>query len=123
MGDGFVDAGETIGGARGPHNSYLEVLLQTGVIASGLYLGALAYAFASGIRRRWTLWTGYVVGTATGLLTFMTFESLLLGGLSTSSVVLGLVVSLMLLPAERSTTAGKGNCGRFVGHREIDLVV
>lgn len=100
----FVDASEAISGSSGPHNSYLEVLLHTGVIAGGLYLGALVYALASGIRRRWTPWTGYVVGTAVGLLTFMTFESLLLGGLSTSSVVLGLIVGLMLLPAERSTT-------------------
>lgn len=97
-GIGFVDAGPEIGGPRGPHNSYIEVLLHTGVIAGTLYLGALAYAVASGIRKRWTQWTGFVVGTMAGVLIYMVFESLILGGLSTSSVVLGLAVGLMILP-------------------------
>ncbi|WP_336361996.1 O-antigen ligase family protein [Halalkalicoccus salilacus] len=97
-GIGFVDAGPEIGAYLGPHNSYIEVLLHTGVIAGTLYLGALVYAVGRGIRRKWTQWTGFVVGTAASVLTYMIFESLLLGGLSTSSVVLGLAVGLMLLP-------------------------
>ncbi|WP_336343280.1 O-antigen ligase family protein [Halalkalicoccus ordinarius] len=97
-GIGFVDAGPEIGGYTGPHNSYIEVLLHTGVIAGMLYLGALIYAAGCGIRNRWTQWTGFVVGTAAGVFTYMFFESLILGGLSTSSVVLGLVTGLMLLP-------------------------
>ena len=68
------------------------------MIAGTLYLGALIYAVGCGIRRRWTLWTGFVVGTAASVLIYMFFESLILGGLSTSSVVLGLTVGLMLLP-------------------------
>lgn len=96
-GIGFVDASSEIGGTHGPHNSYIEVLLHAGVIAGTLYLGALIYAVGCGIRRRWTLWTGFTVGTAASVLTYMLFESLILGGLSTSSVVLGLTVGLMLL--------------------------
>lgn len=96
-GIGFVDAGAEIGGYSGPHNSYLETLLHTGVIAGMLYNGALIYAVGSGIRKQWTQWTGFVVGTAAGVLTYMSFESLFLGGLSTSSVILGLTVGLMLL--------------------------
>ena len=97
MGIGFVEAGPEIGGSRGPHNSYIEVLLNTGAIAGALYLGALVYAVGNGIRRRWTQWTGFVVGTAAGVFTYLFFESLILGGLRTSSVVLGLVIGLMLL--------------------------
>lgn len=97
-GIGFVDAGPEIGASVGPHNSYIEVLLHTGVITGTLYLGALVYAVGCGIRKKWTQWTGFVVGTTASVLLYMVFESLLLGGLSTSSVVLGLAVGLMLLP-------------------------
>jgi hypothetical protein len=115
-GIGFGNASEELGTMHGPHNSYIAPLLNSGVIAGSLYLGALAYAFANGIRRRWTAWSGYVVGTASGVFTYMMFESLFLGGLSTSSVVLGLFVGLMLasdsdldeesrpVPAERIPT-------------------
>jgi hypothetical protein len=95
-GIGFVDPGPEINGARGPHNSYIHPLLATGVIAGSLYLGALAYAIGAGIRRRWNPWSGFVVGSGAGVFTYMMFESLFLGGLSTSSVMLGLLVGLML---------------------------
>ncbi|WP_340604282.1 O-antigen ligase family protein [Halalkalicoccus tibetensis] len=96
-GIGFVDPGPEINGARGPHNSYIHVLLNTGVIAGSLYLGALAYAVGSGIRRRWTPWSGFILGTGAGTFAYMGFESLFLGGLTTSSIVLGLFIGLMLL--------------------------
>jgi len=96
-GIGFVDAGPEIDGARGPHNSFIHVLLNTGIIAGVLYLGALVYALGQGIRRRWTMWTAYVVGTTVGLFTFMSFESLFLGGLSVSSIALGFFLGCCLL--------------------------
>lgn len=101
-GIGFRDAATEIGGAHGPHNSYIHVLLASGLIAGSLYLGAIAYAAAMGIRRSWTPWTGFVLGTGAGVGVYMSFESLFLGGLSTSSVVLGLVLGLMLLPSQAS---------------------
>ncbi len=96
-GIGFVDAGTEIGGARGPHNSFVHALLNAGIIAGVLYLGALAYALGRGIRRRWTAWTAYVVGSSVALFTFMSFESLFLGGLSVSSVALGFFLGCCLL--------------------------
>lgn len=96
-GIGFVDPGPEINGARGPHNSYIHVLLNTGVIAGSLYLGALAYAVGSGIRRRWTPWSGFILGIGAGTFAYMGFESLFLGGLTTSSIILGLFVGLMIL--------------------------
>lgn len=96
-GIGFVDPGPEIGGARGPHNSYIHVLLSTGVIAGSLYLGAIVYAVGQGVRRHWTPWSGFVLGTMAGVLTYMGFESLFLGGLSVSSIVLGLFIGLMLV--------------------------
>jgi hypothetical protein len=93
----FGDASEELGRQYGPHNSYIDPLLNAGVIVGSLYLGALAYAFATGIRRRWTAWSAYVVGTASGIFCYMMFESLFLGGLGISSVVLGLFVGLMLV--------------------------
>ena len=110
-GIGFVDAGPEIGAYNGPHNSYIEVLLHTGVIAGMLYHGALIYAVGCGIRKRWTQWTGFVVGTMAGLLMYMVFESLFLGGLSTSSVVLGLVVGLMLLPDSSEERRSRSTAG------------
>ena len=96
-GIGFVDAGDEIGHYRGPHNSYLHILLNAGIIAGSLYIGALAYALARGIRKRWSEWTGFVIGSTIGLLLFMMFESLTLGGLSVSSVALGFFLGCSLI--------------------------
>ncbi|WP_394740099.1 O-antigen ligase family protein [Natronococcus roseus] len=96
LGIGFADTAEEIGESRGPHNSYIYPLLNVGLIAGGLYLGALVYALGKGIRTRWTPWTGFVVGTAVSILLYMVFESHFLGGLSVSSVLLGLFLGLLL---------------------------
>lgn len=101
-GIGFGDAATEIDGEYGPHNSYVHVLLASGLVAGLLYLGAIAYAVAAGVRRSWTPWTGFVLGTGIGVLVYMFFESSFLGGLSTSSVVLGIVLGLMLLPEQPS---------------------
>ena len=58
LGIGFANTEEEIGASRGPHNSYVYPLLNTGIIAGSLYLGALVYALGQGIRTRWTPWTG-----------------------------------------------------------------
>ncbi|WP_255171266.1 O-antigen ligase family protein [Natrononativus amylolyticus] len=101
FGIGFVDPGPEIGESNGPHNSYLHVLLNTGLIAGGLYLGAIAYALARGIRARWTPWSGFVFATGIGILLYMAFESHFLGGLSVSSVMLGITIGLLLSLEER----------------------
>ncbi len=89
-------SGDT-GTSSGPHSSYVYPLLTTGVIAGSLYLGSLAYALGCGIRRRWTPWTAYVVGTAVAIGVYMCFESHVLGGVSVSAVVFGLFLGLMVL--------------------------
>ncbi|WP_331234081.1 O-antigen ligase family protein [Natronorarus salvus] len=96
-GIGFVDPGPEIGRSSGPHNSFLHALLNTGIIAGSLYLGSLAYALAHGIRKRWSVWTAFVVGSTVALFLFMGFESLFLGGLSVSSVALGFFLGCCLL--------------------------
>ena len=101
FGIGFGDASSEIGSRYGPHNSFIHALLNAGLIVGSLYLGALAYAFARGLRRDWTLWTGFVVGSTVGLFAYMSFESLFLGGLSVSSVVLGILIGLLVVPERR----------------------
>ena len=96
LGIGFADTAAEIGASRGPHNSYIYPLLNTGLIAGGLYLGALVYALGQGIRRRWTPWTAFVVGLTVAIFLYMGFESLFLGGLSPSSITLGLCLGLLL---------------------------
>ncbi|MCU4926409.1 O-antigen ligase domain-containing protein [Halobacteria archaeon AArc-dxtr1] len=86
------------GTSSGPHSSYVYPLLSTGLLGGVLYLGSLGYALGCGIRRRWTSWRAFVVGTASGIYVYMIFESHFLGGLGVSSVVFGLFVGLMLLP-------------------------
>ncbi|WP_254864760.1 O-antigen ligase family protein [Halovivax gelatinilyticus] len=88
------------------HNSFLHIPLGLGVIVGGLYVGSIWYALAKGIRARWTLWTGYVVGTGGALLVSMWFETSTLGGVSVSAVLLGLFVGLLLgLDREGSNAA------------------
>ncbi|MDG5820255.1 O-antigen ligase family protein [Natronococcus sp. A-GB7] len=100
LGIGFADTAEEIGESRGPHNSYLYPLLNTGIIAGSLYLGALVYALGQGIRTRWTPWRGFVVGLTVAIFLYMGFESLFLGGLSPSSIMLGLCLGLLLYSSE-----------------------
>ncbi|WP_331234188.1 O-antigen ligase family protein [Natronorarus salvus] len=104
FGIGFLDAAPEIGASYGPHNSFVHALLNAGIIVGSLYLGALAYAFARGLRRKWTPWTGFVVGSTVGLFAYMSFESLFLGGLGVSSVVLGLLVGLLVIPERDGDT-------------------
>ena len=99
LGIGFADTAEEIGEARGPHNSYIYPLLNAGIIPGGLYLGALVYALGQGIRTRWTTWTGFVVGMTVAIFLYMGFESLFLGGLSISSILLGVCLGLLLYPS------------------------
>ncbi|ELY54918.1 O-antigen polymerase [Natronococcus amylolyticus DSM 10524] len=101
LGIGFANTAEEIDGSRGPHNSYIYPLLNTGIIVGSLYLGALVYALGQGIRTRWTPWTGFVVGLAVAIFLYMGFESLFLGGLSPSSIMLGLCLGLLLYSPER----------------------
>ncbi len=105
-GIGFVDPGPEIDRSSGPHNSFLHALLNTGIIAGSLYLGALAYGLAQGIRKRWTRWTGFVVGSTVALFLFMGFESLFLGGLSVSSVALGFYLGCCLVTDGDDPDAG-----------------
>lgn len=96
LGIGFADTAAELGTMYGPHNSYLYPLLSTGLITGGLYLGALVYALGQGIRTPWTAWNAFVVGLSVGVFCYMGFESLFLGGLSVSSIVLGLCIGLLL---------------------------
>ena len=100
LGIGFADTAEEIGERRGPHNSYIYPLLNTGLIAGGLYLGALVYALGQGIHTRWTPWTGFVVGLTVAIFLYMGFESLFLGGLSPASIMLGICLGLLLYSPE-----------------------
>ncbi|WP_290811353.1 O-antigen ligase [Halovivax sp.] len=93
LGIGFGEDGIL---AYDPHNSFLHVPLAVGVIPGSLYVFSLLYALAKGLRARWTPWTGYVVGTAAAMLISMWFESLTLGGVSVTPVLLGLYVGLLL---------------------------
>ena len=86
------------GSSSGPHSSYIYPLLSTGLIAGLLYLSSIVYALGCGIRRQWTSWNAFVVGTASGIYGYMVFESLFLGGLGVSSIIFGLFVGLMLIP-------------------------
>ncbi len=94
----FPPLSSDTGSSGGPHSSYVYPLLSTGVIAGSLYLSAVGYAVASGIRRRWTPWNAFVVGTASSCYVFMIFESLLLGGLSVAAVTVALFIGLMVTP-------------------------
>ena len=96
LGIGFADTAAEIGESSGPHNSYIYPLLNTGIIAGSLYLGALVYALGQGIRTRWTPWTGFVVGLTVAIFLYMGFESLFLGGLSPASIMLGICLGLLL---------------------------
>ena len=90
----------------GTHNSYINILLQTGVIAGTLYLLAVFYAVgkavASAFAARFTprateeWWPVYVAAVLVAILVAMTFESMTIGGLSLNSVVLALYLGLAL---------------------------
>lgn len=67
LGISFANTAAETDGARGPHNSYVYPLLNTGIIAGSLYLGTLVYALGQGIRTRWTPWIGFVVGLAVAI--------------------------------------------------------
>ncbi len=80
----------------GPHNAYLHILLNTGIIAGSIYLVALAYG---ALRSMWSLtttWDFYVVGVLIAILVHIVFESVTLGGLSMTSVFFGLFLGLSL---------------------------
>ncbi|AGB38794.1 O-antigen ligase family protein [Natronococcus occultus] len=96
LGIGFADTAAEIGESRGPQNSYIYPLLNTGLIAGNLYLGALVYALGQGIRTRWTPWTAFVVGLTVAIFLYMGFESLFFGGFSPASITLGLCLGLLL---------------------------
>ena len=100
LGIGFTNTEEEIGEHRGPHNSYIYPLLNTGIIAGSLYLGALVYALGQGIRKHWMPWNAYTVGLSVAIFLYMGFESLFLGGLSVSSIMLGLSLGLLLYSSE-----------------------
>ncbi|WP_245549648.1 O-antigen ligase family protein [Natronococcus occultus] len=100
LGIGFANTASQIGEEIGPHNSYIYPLLNTGIIAGGFYLGALIYALGQGLRTWWTPWTGFVVGLTVAIFLYMGFESLFLGGLSVSSILLGLSLGLLLYSSE-----------------------
>lgn len=93
----FPPLSSDTGSSNGPHNSYVYPLLSTGVIAGSLYLSSLVYALACGIRKHWTQWNAFVVGTASAIYVYMAFESHFLGGVGVSSVTFGLFIGLMLL--------------------------
>ncbi|WP_245242798.1 O-antigen ligase [Natronococcus sp. JC468] len=100
LGIGFADIADEIGEARGPHNSYIYPLLNTGIIAGSLYLGSFVYALGQGIRTQWTPWTAFIVGLSVAIFLYMGFESLFLGGFSPSSIMLGLCLGLLLYSPE-----------------------
>ncbi|MFC6905730.1 O-antigen ligase family protein [Halalkalicoccus tibetensis] len=94
----------------GTHNSYIHILLQTGLVAGSLYLLAVFYAGAKatysalladyrpapatgGIGRWWPI---YVLATLAAILVALVFESMTIGGLSLDSVLVGLYLGLAL---------------------------
>ncbi len=104
----FPPLSSVTGTSSGPHNSFIYPFLSAGLITGALYVGAVMYALACGIRARWTAWNAYVVGTASGLYVYMVFESHILGVPNVSSVIFGLFVGLLLLDetgAKRTETA------------------
>lgn len=102
FGIGFTDVTTEIDkhlesrGPAGPHNSYIHILLNTGVIAGLLYFGAILYTVIYGFTQRWTLWQAYAVAILMGTLIVLMFETTTLGGLSTMSLILGLYIGLVL---------------------------
>lgn len=74
----------------GTHNSYLHILLNTGVIAGSVYLLALGYGALRSVWNAASTWDLYVVGILAAILVHIFFESVTLGGLSMSSVFLGI---------------------------------
>jgi hypothetical protein len=120
VGIGFADTAVEIqpyispGGPAGfgTHNSYVHILLQTGVVAGSFYLFAVFYAagkaaYAALTRgpisdgdetedaaaRRWSI---YVVAVLGAILVALVFESMTIGGLSLNSVLVGLFLGLAL---------------------------
>ena len=100
LGIGFADTAAEIGEDLGPHNSYIYPLLNAGIIAGSLYLGALVYALGQGIRTHWTPWNAFIVGLSVAIFCYMAFESMFFGGLSISSLMLGLCLGLLLYSPE-----------------------
>lgn len=93
----------------GTHNSYIHILLQTGLVGGSLYLLAVLYAVAKAIYSalldyrpapttngigRW--WPIYVLATLTAILVALVFESMTIGGLSLDSILVGLYLGLAL---------------------------
>lgn len=118
VGIGFADTATEIGPyvpdggpvGFGTHNSYIHILLQTGLIGGSLYLLAVFYAGAKatysalladyrpspttgGIGRWWPI---YVLATLAAILVALVFESMTIGGLSLDSVLVGLYLGLAL---------------------------
>ncbi len=100
----YVPDGGPVG--FGTHNSYINILLQTGFVAGTLYLLALLYAVVKAVtsafttrfspRERTDWWPVYVASVLVAILVAMTFESMTLGGLSMNSVLLALYLGLAL---------------------------
>ena len=98
FGDTAAEIEPYIEGRRptGPHNSYINILLNTGVVAGGLYLTALWYAAVRPILGERSAWNRYLLATLLAIFVVMVFETTTLGGLSSMSVFLGLYVGLAL---------------------------
>jgi hypothetical protein len=100
----YVPEGGPVG--YGTHNSYINILLQTGFVAGTLYLLAVFYAVGTAVvgafaarftpRERADWWPVYVAAVLVAILVAMTFESMTLGGLSLNSVLLALYLGLAL---------------------------
>lgn len=82
--------------STGTHNSYLQILLNAGLIAGSVYLLALGYGALRSFWRVSSTCDRYVVGTLLAVLVHVFFESVTLGGLSMTSVLLGLYLGLGL---------------------------
>lgn len=94
----------------GTHNSYIHILLHTGLVGGSLYLLAVLYATVkatysalladyrpaptTGGIGRW--WPVYVLSTLAAILVALVFESMTVGGLSLDSVLVGLYLGLAL---------------------------
>lgn len=102
FGIGFMEPAEEIApysdwpNRAGPHNSYIHILLNTGLIAGIVYLVALGYGTVRSFRTVSSNWDLYIAGTLTAILVHMVFESVTLGGLSMTSVFLGIFLGLGL---------------------------
>lgn len=104
------------------HNAYLAILLNTGVLAGGVYLLILLLSFGTALVRavRGGLWEAYVFSVLLVLYVQFTVETATIGGLSTESLLLSLYIGLVFHGASdrsraRRTVAGNRIRGTLGG--------